>query len=71
MKKYFTLLLTVFLILCLKDLFAAGALPPPGEGPCWPPPCIPIDGGITFLAAAAAAFGAKKLLHFKKTSKVE
>ena len=71
MKKYFSLLLTVFLILYLKDLFAAGAPPPPGEGPCWPPPCIPIDGGITFLVAAAATFGAKKLLHFKKTSKVE
>ena len=40
--------------------------PPPG-GPsggttptCWPPPCIPIDAGISFLIAIGAAFGGKK-----------
>lgn len=41
--------------------------PPPGVGPaCWPPPCIPIDGGITLLMVAGAAYGAKKLYNFKK-----
>lgn len=41
--------------------------PPPGIGPaCWPPPCIPIDGGITLLMAAGAAYGAKKLLYTRK-----
>jgi len=37
--------------------------PPPGGGgdpPCWPPPCIPIDGGIGFLIAAGIAYGGKK-----------
>jgi len=41
--------------------------PPPGSGPpCWPPPCIPIDGGITILIVAGAAYGAKKLYNSRK-----
>jgi hypothetical protein len=35
----------------------------PGDGddpPCWPPPCVPVDGGITFLIAIGAAYGSKK-----------
>jgi hypothetical protein len=41
-----------------------GPPPPPGGGgpTCWPPPCIPIDGGIGFLVAAGLAFGGSKLL---------
>jgi hypothetical protein len=32
--------------------------PPPGDGPpCWPPPCVPVDGGIVFAISAAALFG--------------
>ncbi|MDQ3190826.1 MAG: hypothetical protein M3Q58_04460 [Bacteroidota bacterium] len=45
--------------------------PPPGGGgtqPCWPPStCIPIDGGLGFLIAAAAALGIKKIYDKKKT----
>ncbi|MBN8704121.1 MAG: hypothetical protein J0M08_13720 [Bacteroidetes bacterium] len=38
--------------------------PPPGGPPCWPPPCgIPLDGGITFLAAAGIALAGKKLYN--------
>lgn len=36
-----------------------------GEPGCWPPPCIPIDGGISFLAALGIAFGGKKLLELR------
>ncbi len=50
---------------------AAGMGPPPpggGMGPnCWPPPCVPIDGGITFLLVAGAAYGAKKVYDLRKT----
>ncbi len=50
----------------------AGAPPPPPGGgmapPCWPPPCLPIDGGISFLIAAAAVYGGKKLYDFQKKS---
>ena len=42
----------------------AGGAPPGGPAggtaPCWPPPCVPIDGGISFLIAIGAAFGGKK-----------
>lgn len=37
------------------------------EPPCWPPPCVPVDGGITFLIALGAAYGGKKAYDkFKK-----
>ena len=48
---------------------------PPGGGgtpPCWPPPCVPIDGGVLFLAAAGIAYGSKKAYDFtKKQQEVE
>lgn len=41
--------------------------PPPEEDPgCWPPPCIPIDGGISLLIAAGAIYGGKKLYSKQK-----
>lgn len=73
MRKYFkhiaatVVVLTGFMVM---DLYA-----PPGGGggvaggtagsgaDCWPPPCIPIDGGATLLLAAGAAFGLRKLMH--------
>ncbi|MBS1635501.1 MAG: hypothetical protein JST26_06220 [Bacteroidetes bacterium] len=46
--------------------------PPPGGSPsCWPPPCIPIDGGITFLMAAGALYGGKKLYDKKQKKNSE
>lgn len=33
----------------------------PSSGPgCFPPPCVPIDGGTTLLIAAGLAIGGKK-----------
>lgn len=32
--------------------------PPPGGPPCWPPPCIPVDGGIVAAFLIAGLFGA-------------
>lgn len=49
-------------------IFSAPAPPPSGGPGCWPPPCIPIDGGIGFLMAAGAAYGAKKMLSGRKKS---
>jgi hypothetical protein len=34
-----------------------------GGAGCWPPPCIPIDGGIGLLVLAGAAWGSKKLIE--------
>lgn len=53
----------------------AGGPPSGGGGPgggnpdCWPPPCIPIDGGITFLIAIGAAYGSKKVYDKHKKDK--
>lgn len=33
---------------------------PNGGQPCWPPPCIPIDGGISLLIAAGAIYSYRK-----------
>jgi hypothetical protein len=46
--------------------------PPPGGGDvpgCWPPPCVPIDGGISLLIAAGAIYGGKKLYSKQKEKK--
>lgn len=70
MKQLSILLITGGLMIIPFFSIAAGPpgppVPPP---PCWPPPCstIPIDGGITFLAAAGALYAGKKLL--RKNSK--
>jgi hypothetical protein len=32
-----------------------------GSFACWPPPCVPIDGGISLLIAAGAIYGGRKL----------
>ena len=70
-KNIILFILVVFFIFFFNDIFAQAPPPPPGEeDPCgWPPGnCVPIDGGISFLLAAAAAFGAKKLYDHKKAS---
>jgi hypothetical protein len=68
---------TFVTVLLLVAVISANAQPPAGGGPpggpsggapppCWPPPCIPVDGGISFLIAIGAAFGGKKAFdHFK------
>jgi hypothetical protein len=42
-----------------------------GGEPCWPPPCIPVDGGIVFLIAIGAAYGTKKAYDQFSSSKTE
>ena len=66
MQNYIKILLTITLIMlvCVALGQPAGGAPPGGPAggtaPCWPPPCVPIDGGISFLIAIGAAFGGKK-----------
>jgi len=46
------------LIICIIFYSCAFAQPgPPGGPPCWPPPCIPIDGGISLFTILAALIG--------------
>jgi len=62
-------LIILFLFLGFQQVLTAAPPPPPGGTPnCWPPPCIPIDGGISFLVAAGAAYGAKKIYDARKKS---
>ena len=65
-KFIFTALL---IVLGSQILLSAPPPPPAGSPGCWPPPCVPIDGGITFLIAAGAAYGAKKLVDARKKIK--
>lgn len=68
--KFIISFVVVFSVLYLLEVHAAGPPGPPGGGgdpPCWPPPCVPIDGGIGFLLAAGLAYGGKKAFSsFKK-----
>jgi hypothetical protein len=64
----------VFLSLIFIFAFTAfcfGAPPPPPSGGpgCWPPPCVPIDGGISLLIIAGAVYGGKKLYNNSKGNK--
>ena len=69
MKKLKEILFVVGLFLLSSVANAQPGPPPTGGPPCWPPPCsVPIDGGISFLAAAGAVYAGKKLLR-KNTKK--
>ena len=60
-KQIITGILLLAGLFCCEVLLAAGPPQPPGGGaPCWPAPCVPIDGGIGFLVAAGLAYGGKK-----------
>ena len=58
------------ILVAVSYLAQAAPAPPIGGGvpACWPPPCIPIDGGVSFLIAAAAVYGGKKLYDSHKKS---
>jgi len=66
LKKLY--LLIFFLVIGLTKGYSTPKPPGGGMGPpCWPGPCsIPIDGGVTFLLAAGAALGAKKIADARK-----
>lgn len=66
------LLLLFIFILGIGSICVALPPPPPppvGSPACWPPPCIPIDGGISLLIAAGAIYGGKKLYSKQKEKK--
>ena len=78
MSKNIKSLLVLFALFLLSniDVFAGGPPGPPGgggpPGGCWPPStCIPIDGGISFLLIAGAAYGAKMVNDISKKEKAE
>jgi hypothetical protein len=71
MKKAFPYLLFITFVLISNFSFSIGVPPTPPGGmgpPCWPPPCVPIDGGISFLIIAGAAYAGKKIYDKRKVS---
>lgn len=73
MKYLKQLIFTLIFIAAMSifsNAFAGGPPGPPGGGPggppCWPPPCVPIDGGISFLLVAGVLYGSKKVYDISK-----
>lgn len=67
-KRFLLLFIFIFGIVTLSRALPPPP-PPPGGGDepgCWPPPCIPIDGGISLLIAAGAVYGGRKLYSKQK-----
>lgn len=72
-----SLLVTLTALFLLGNFELASALPPPppppppggGGPPCWPPPCIPINKGLVFLAIASFILAAYKLKIFRSSLK--
>lgn len=63
------IILSVIFMIGFSSLFLA-APPPPSGGPgCWPPPCVPIDGGLSLLIAAGVLYGGKTLYDKRKEKK--
>ena len=51
-----------FILGALLILFSVTCFTQPGTPsgpPCWPPPCIPVDGGISIFTIIAAYLGYK------------
>jgi len=73
MKKIFTLFVLFSSISFSIELRAQP--PPPGGGGndskpnCFPPPCVPIDGGLSWLLIAGSVYGGKKLYKANKEQK--
>ena len=67
MKK---ILITFCFIVLASFTHSLKAQPPdPGGGgtpSCFPAPCVPIDGGISLLLLAGAAYGGKKAFDINK-----
>ncbi len=49
----------IFLLLIITSEILLAQPGPGGNAPCWPPPCVPIDGGLSFFIVLAALFGYK------------
>lgn len=71
MKKTLVVASVLFLLLAptlTQTLYAQPPFPGGAAGtpPCWPKPCVPIDGGISLLIAAGIGLGVKKTLDSRK-----
>ncbi len=61
--------ITAFILQTAVTFAQPGPPGPPGGGgtpPCWPPPCIPVDKGISVLIIAGLLLGAYKVYSSSK-----
>ena len=68
MKRSILLILFIS-VLAIFDLKAQPPDPGGGTGGvpnCFPPPCVPIDGGLSWLLLAGTAYGGKKIYDLSK-----
>jgi hypothetical protein len=65
------MLRTILTLIAVIVPFTAVLMAQPlgGPPPCWPPPCIPIDGGLSALIVAGALYGAKRVHGSRNASK--
>lgn len=72
MKKLISLLFIFFLSFSI-DLKAQPPDPGGGTGGpnCFPPPCVPIDGGLSWLLLAGTAYGGKKIYDISNQKEEE
>ena len=61
--KYIKIYIIILIVFFSNGYFSQPG-PPPGPN-CWPPPCIPIDGGISIFTFVSILF-AYKFLSKKK-----
>lgn len=70
MKRKREIKYMIFFLFCIfffKFDFAFSQGPPPAAD-CPTPPCapVPLDGGVSFLIAAGAAYGVRKIYGLRK-----
>jgi len=75
MKKIF-LLFVLFAAICFSEELMAQPPNPGGGGTnsqpgCFPPPCVPIDGGLSWLLLAGTVYGGRKLYNSNTSQKEE
>jgi len=68
MKKIYQLIFVLLLLSVPVVVFGQPSSPQTNPG-CFPPPCIPIDGGATLLIVAGLAIGGKKAYDLRNKEK--
>lgn len=61
-------ILVLIAVMAVSVVYAQTGPPAAGPGPggCFPPPCVPIDGGISLLVAAGIGLASKKAYDHHK-----
>lgn len=73
LNKYLFLFIVILLIAVSSQPIYAQLPPPPPPPPtgppCWPPPCVPVNGGLIYALSAALLFGVYAIYKSVKSRK--